>query len=1101
MCWIVFTWISLHPLVSRCAFGEAPSHPDRQQTEVLFLSLADPDLPDIASLVDEAETKILEGRSAPVHFSLEYLDSSLLNTGPRRRDQTLSFLRAKHETQTFDLVIAIGEETSGFGEQSLASLFPNVPFIFCVDSPTDNTKWLPPKQGSTGVIRKLNYLPTLQLALTENPGTHEVVVIAGSSEFEKLELQVAHDEFHSYEPSIEFQYWTDLRLADLQSRIATAQNDTVIIFLDFLSDVAGEKFIPSRILPSIMRDASRPVYGTVASFVGKGIVGGSVVDLHEVGGLLGREAARVLNGEKPDAIPVQTGEFQHDIFDWRELNRWGINADQLPPDSSVLYWENSPWEVYRWRIVALSAAVLVETLLIFLLLRNRSKRRRAEEALQRREAELSEAQRLAQLGSWQWNPTTDIIHWSDALYHLTGFDPGEPMPPFQLLAPFVAPDSWKQLNNLMEAALRTGEAYELEMKFIRPDGKPMWFFIHGEAVRDAKGYVVLLRGTMQDITDRRRAEEARLRHAAILESSDDAIISQSLTGIITSWNPGARRIFGYSEPEAVGQPISIVIPPELEEEENLILRRALGGERIEHYETSRINREKSRVVVSLTMSPIRDLTGRIVGLSSIARDITESKRAAEQLKNSEEMFAKAFRQGPMAVTLTDAKTYRYIDVNDTFERFTGFSREELIGRNALDSDIWAEPTDLVKLANKLMADEKVRGLELKFRTKNGLTRIAETSAELIEIENQQCVLGVIIDITDRKQAEQRLQESEKRFRLMADSAPVLMWISGPDKLCTDFNQEWLSFTGRMMQQELGDGWMASIYPDDLQSCRFAYIRAFDSRQAFSTEFRLRRHDAQYRWMLNRGVPRFLGNGEFSGYIGCCIDITEQKEAKAAQAELGGRLIQAQEAERARIARDLHDDINQRLALLANGLQELWQIAPERDAIEQKQIGDLWHLTGEIAADVQHISHQLHPSKLHYLGLAAAVRDLCQEFSKLHKIDVECVTRDLSRDLDENTSLTLFRIVQESLRNIAKHSRARHVKVDLCGRPTGILLRVSDDGVGFDARHRRNGEGLGLVSMQERLKVSGGVLTIWSRPSLGTQVEAIVPLSNRQVRSA
>jgi signal transduction histidine kinase len=217
--------------------------------------------------------------------------------------------------------------------------------------------------------------------------------------------------------------------------------------------------------------------------------------------------------------------------------------------------------------------------------------------------------------------------------------------------------------------------------------------------------------------------------------------------------------------------------------------------------------------------------------------------------------------------------------------------------------------------------------------------------------------------------------------------------------------------------------------------------------------------------------------------------------------LSGRLIQAQEAERARIARDLHDDINQRLALLANGLQELWQVAPEHDSIEQKQIGDLWHLTSEIAADVQHMSHQLHPSKLHYLGLAAAVRDLCQEFSKLHKIDVECVARDLPRDLDENTSLTLFRTVQESLRNIAKHSHARHVKVDLTSRPTDILLRVSDDGVGFDARHDRNGEGLGLVSMQERLKLSGGVLTIWSRPSLGTQVEAVVPLNDRHLRSA
>jgi signal transduction histidine kinase len=170
-------------------------------------------------------------------------------------------------------------------------------------------------------------------------------------------------------------------------------------------------------------------------------------------------------------------------------------------------------------------------------------------------------------------------------------------------------------------------------------------------------------------------------------------------------------------------------------------------------------------------------------------------------------------------------------------------------------------------------------------------------------------------------------------------------------------------------------------------------------------------------------------------------------------------------------------------------------------LEKKELQDLWRLTNEIATDIQHLSHQLHPSKLQYLGVAAAVRDLCKEFSRQHKFEVECVVRDLPQDLEENVSLSLFRIVQESLHNVVKHSQARHVKVELTCQSAVILLRVSDDGVGFNPEHVRNNHGLGMVSMRERLRSVGGELSIWSKPSLGTQVEGRVPATTKAVRSA
>jgi signal transduction histidine kinase len=231
---------------------------------------------------------------------------------------------------------------------------------------------------------------------------------------------------------------------------------------------------------------------------------------------------------------------------------------------------------------------------------------------------------------------------------------------------------------------------------------------------------------------------------------------------------------------------------------------------------------------------------------------------------------------------------------------------------------------------------------------------------------------------------------------------------------------------------------------------------------------------------------------------------EEASGKAGgKVSIGGKLIRAQEEESARIARELHDDISQRLALLANGLEELRQTQREYlNAQLTTELGKLWTLTNDIANDIQHISHQLHPSKLRYLGLATAVRDLCLEFSRQHGIEVECNILDLPPDLDDTVSLSLFRTIQESLRNVAKHSRARHVKVELSRHSAQIKLRICDDGIGFNADHlgKNNGSnGLGMINMAERLRSAGGQLSIWSRPTLGTRVEGRVTATRRKSR--
>jgi PAS domain S-box-containing protein len=343
-------------------------------------------------------------------------------------------------------------------------------------------------------------------------------------------------------------------------------------------------------------------------------------------------------------------------------------------------------------------------------------------------------------------------------------------------------------------------------------------------------------------------------------------------------------------------------------------------------------------------------------------------------------------------------------------------------------------------------------------------------------------------------ARQRLQSSLAAAGLLADSAPVLMWISGPDKLCTSFNEGWLDFTGKSLEDELGEGWARGVHPEDLQRCLDIYHSAFDARRPFTLEYRLRRFDGRYRWVTDRGAPRFKNDGTFAGYIGCCVDITEQKEAEFARSEIGGRLILAQEEERARIARELHDDINQELGLLGIDIQQLQQRLPETRADIIAALKHIFDKTNRVSADVQRLSHQLHSSRLDYLGLPTALRRLCEEFTSKHGIPIECVIQDSCTNAAREVGLCLFRIAQECLTNTAKHSGAGHVTVKLQSEGSCIRLSISDDGTGFDAEGygKRHEPGLGLISMRERLRLVNGEILIQSEQGKGTHITAIAP---------
>jgi PAS domain S-box-containing protein len=486
----------------------------------------------------------------------------------------------------------------------------------------------------------------------------------------------------------------------------------------------------------------------------------------------------------------------------------------------------------------------------------------------------------------------------------------------------------------------------------------------------------------------------------------------------------------------------------------------------------------------------------LLAIAVFVQDYLANREFASDVGLANARLHLAMESGKLVVWEWDVKSGRNFWFGDLRSIF-GIPSSEYVGQLE-DLRHYVHPDDrdhVAKAAADAMQTGKPHAGEFRVMWPDGTIRYLAATGKAYYFPDGQPerMLGVAVDITVRKRAEEALRESEERFRLVANTAPVLIWMSTPDKNCSYFNKPWLDFTGRPLESELGSGWAQGVHIEDLQKCLATYDQAFDCRHPFKMEYRLRRHDGEYRWVVDIGVPRFNADESFAGYIGSCIDVTDRKLAAEALAGVSRKLIDAQEKERARIARELHDDINQRLALLAIELQQLAQNPPPTVGEVGTYIHQLSTQVFEIGNDVQAISHSLHSSKLEYLGIVAAAKSLCKEFSEQQGVVVDFRHEGIPRTVSSDISLCLFRVLQEALHNAVKHSGVEHFEVEMHGESNVITLTVSDSGVGFDSETSGHSPGLGLISMRERVGLMDGAISITSKPSRGTVISVRIPL--------
>jgi PAS domain S-box-containing protein len=344
----------------------------------------------------------------------------------------------------------------------------------------------------------------------------------------------------------------------------------------------------------------------------------------------------------------------------------------------------------------------------------------------------------------------------------------------------------------------------------------------------------------------------------------------------------------------------------------------------------------------------------------------------------------------------------------------------------------------------------------------------------------------------KRKIDAALKESEGRFQGMANSTPSLVWMCDQEGKVFYLNDRRIEFTGRDPHAGFDDVWTKYVHPDDVGAVQAANAQGMQRQERFSKQYRLRRKDGVYRWMFDVAAPRVTSDGMFAGFIGSAADVTDQIAAQEALEKLSGQLIEAQEKERSRIARDLHDDICQRLALVSMELEQANHNG--FPAATKHQLEKIQVQCSEIAGDIQSLSHQLHSSKLEYLGLIAAIKGMCKELAKKHQVSIDFAGQNVPR-LPRDRSLCLFRVAQEALNNAIKYSRSLRYCVDVSSEAGNVRLEVRDAGKGFEIEEAKRNGGLGLISMQERVHLVHGEFVVESAPGKGTRIVASVPVAS------
>jgi PAS domain S-box-containing protein len=440
-------------------------------------------------------------------------------------------------------------------------------------------------------------------------------------------------------------------------------------------------------------------------------------------------------------------------------------------------------------------------------------------------------------------------------------------------APAFYEDLWK--------TIKSGEVWHGDMINQRKDGTLYSEEMRIAPVRSLSGEVVSYIAIKHDVSEQRAAEDAKAFLAAVVESSEDAIIAYTLTGTILTWNRGAEIIFGYPAEDVIGKQIPMLIPSDKLLQMTAIAEHVAQGKSGKHYEGV-IRRKDGQVVpVSVTVSSIKNPAGGVAAISMMVRNLTSRKEAEKSVRESDERFREVFEHALVGICVV-GQDMRFIQVNASFCNMLGYSEAELLGTSWMKL---LHPDDLASSQQKMkqLIEEPNRCVEEEHRNIHRCGQVVWVRVRVSLVQKEDgspsYFLIHVEDITERRKAAEAVRESEERFRIMADGCPMPMWVTNAQNGIHFINRAFREFGGTVYEQVEGDKWKLLVHPGDAPEFVGESLRAQQEHKPFRAESRVRRADGEWRWLAAFGEPRFSPSGEFLGHVSLGVDITERKDAE------------------------------------------------------------------------------------------------------------------------------------------------------------------------------------------------------------------------------
>jgi two-component system, cell cycle sensor histidine kinase and response regulator CckA len=627
----------------------------------------------------------------------------------------------------------------------------------------------------------------------------------------------------------------------------------------------------------------------------------------------------------------------------------------------------------------------------------------------------------------------------------------------------------------------------------------------------------------QQVVDALSNSEVRFQTIFAQAAVGIAQISLDKTWLLV--NKRFCQMLGYSEAELRKKTLREITHPDHIDESQAGRRQLLAGEISTHTMEKRYIRKDGTVFWGrLNRSLVRDHDNLPQYVIAVLEDITDRKDAECALRDSEQRLILAQNAAHLGVCEWNLSTNAFRQ-SEEYARLYGLAPDHpALTLEELSQRIHPEDRELVQ-ANVKTALERTHAWDAEYRVvwpDGSIHWLHSKGAVLLDASGQPVrSTGVVQDITEGKRAEAVLRESEERFRNMADTAPVLIWVSGPDKGCIFFNKGWLDFTGRTMQQELGNGWADSVHPDDLDRCWEIYSSSFDARRCFVMEYRLRRADGDYRWVLDNGIPRREPGGVFAGYIGSCVDITDLRRAQ--EQALARQKLESIGVLAGGIAHDFNNLLAGVLAEAELAATELEQGDSPLEGLQRIRLAA--GRGAEIVRELMIYSGQDKADPVEPVDLSRLV----EEMLELLKVSISKHTI-LKTNLPRNLPAVLGRASQirqivmnlimnasEALGDNGGVIRVRALRAVVPSEPGPnspanlppgdyLNLEVSDTGVGMTQEVQAKifdpffstkfaGRGLGLAVVQGIVRDHGGAINLVSAPGQGATFEIFLPCAN------